>query len=617
MISSCAARLVAIVAAGLLCCGHPSTPDADSDGVPDGADNCPEAYNPDQLDSDSDGTGDACDELTDRDGDGIGDELDNCPDVPNPLQQDYDGDGAGDLCDLCLNTPDSDQVDSDGDGLGDACDNCPADYDSTGTDSDYDGMGDVCDPCPYVEGDGGGDADSDGVGDACDNCPAIPNPLQRDDDYDQVGNGCDDCPGVHDPEQNPDACRPGADYDADGVPNEADVCPWVPDPGQEDSDSDGTGDACQPVGMGELGGLEAGRAVYLVARAASHQAQISVEPAEFLFLAAGEDIGGTAVLPVLYPGGAVVLRRGMKVLVSGRLERDGKGNTAVRAAWVWAWEAGPAFDPPPVPAEASELGEMAGSLVRLENVQALAAPVPAGFRVVSGGTEFQLGGWFAEEIDYPQGEREFASVVGFVEVSESGPVVHPRGCADVVVSFSAGGEFPACSCNTGLLGIDAIQDRSAGTRLYQGCTVDINALVVTAAADGAAFFQQPGLGEFGGIFVDTSSAVFPSGLPTREVSAGVRGRYFENWGRSTIVADAVHVIGPSQEPAAIVADFSTLSDPVAAERYEGMLVELDDAVIVSAAVPGESPDDGGFVVGPSGGGPERVTVGWFFRHGFS
>jgi len=58
-------------------------PDADGDGVWDGADNCPSVSNPTQTDSDSDGVGDVCD---------------NCPSTANPDQADSDGDGVGDDC---------------------------------------------------------------------------------------------------------------------------------------------------------------------------------------------------------------------------------------------------------------------------------------------------------------------------------------------------------------------------------------------------------------------------------------------------------------------------------------------------------------------------------------
>ena len=74
------------------------TPDGDSDGVPNAADNCPFIANADQADLDRDGAGDACD--PDDDGDGVADAADNCPVLANPNQLDEDRDGTGDACEV-------------------------------------------------------------------------------------------------------------------------------------------------------------------------------------------------------------------------------------------------------------------------------------------------------------------------------------------------------------------------------------------------------------------------------------------------------------------------------------------------------------------------------------
>ncbi|MFN3198295.1 MAG: fibrinogen-like YCDxxxxGGGW domain-containing protein [Bradymonadia bacterium] len=77
--------------------------DADSDGVNDDNDNCPNTANADQADGDGDGQGDVCDACpadatNDADGDGVCQDVDNCPTVANGDQLDDNGDGYGDAC---------------------------------------------------------------------------------------------------------------------------------------------------------------------------------------------------------------------------------------------------------------------------------------------------------------------------------------------------------------------------------------------------------------------------------------------------------------------------------------------------------------------------------------
>jgi len=130
---------------GMTLCGDPSlvvVTDADHDGIPNGDDNCPDDYNPDQENSDTDSLGDTCD---------------NCPEVDNDNQTDGDMDEVGDLCDNCPGIPNPGQENNDGDEYGDACDD----------DDDNDGVLDVDDNCPLTSNPLQEDADGDGIGDVC------------------------------------------------------------------------------------------------------------------------------------------------------------------------------------------------------------------------------------------------------------------------------------------------------------------------------------------------------------------------------------------------------------------------------------------------------------------
>lgn len=205
---------------GIQVLGRPPCHDGETIGCDD---NCPCAFNPDQMDADADGIGDACappppepPPPPDTDGDGVPDDGDNCPLLANADQTNSDADDLGDACDNCPQVTNAGQEDMDWDGIGDACDpdrdgdglangEDPCPDDPCTFDVDGDGIHDMCDP--DLDGDGIlEDGDGDGqkwywvcVGgnttECDDNCGLDFNPDQEDWDSDGIGNACDVTPG--------------------------------------------------------------------------------------------------------------------------------------------------------------------------------------------------------------------------------------------------------------------------------------------------------------------------------------------------------------------------------------------------------------------------------------
>jgi PKD repeat protein len=223
------------------------TADADADGRPDGADNCPCGPNAGQDDADGDGAGDACDD---------------CPVAADPSQADADGDGAGDACD----------PDDDGDGVADAADCAPLSAGASGPPGEvgdtvrWDAWGSGI---SWLRAPGGaaynvyrGPAGPAAPFEYAHACFEAASPDTRSGDpaapapgailYYLVGalNACGEgglgADSAPNPRPNPYPCpgAPGGDADGDGVPDLEDGCPVLPDDGRADADLDGAGDAC-------------------------------------------------------------------------------------------------------------------------------------------------------------------------------------------------------------------------------------------------------------------------------------------------------------------------------------------------------------------------------------
>ncbi|MFN8392876.1 MAG: thrombospondin type 3 repeat-containing protein [Bdellovibrionota bacterium] len=212
-----------------------STPPTGSTLATNGPDNCPFVSNSNQLDSDADGIGDACE--NDTDGDGVLDFSDCAPSDParyrNQAYLDADGDGIRDSIALSATACFGATIPTGFTLTANGPDNCPGASNPTQADADNDGYGDACDS----------DRDNDGVANSDDCAPddssAWRNLAYADHDADGfidfIANLTVTCFGASPP--------PGFLLE----PTPLDNCPGVWNPDQEDSDSDGLGNACTSV----------------------------------------------------------------------------------------------------------------------------------------------------------------------------------------------------------------------------------------------------------------------------------------------------------------------------------------------------------------------------------
>ena len=286
------------------------------------------------------------------------------------------------------------------------------------------------------------DTDGDGIVDEEDNCPDIFNPIrpvdngrQADSDGDEIGDACDKCPLAKNVD-NCDAVDPD-DKDGDGVPNALDNCPFDSNPGQEDSDGNTVGDACDltvtTIYDIKKGGIQTGRRVTvegIVTVFKSNNFFMQVDPADH-DATLKEQFSGIYVYKSTLP-----VNVGDKVRVSGKVMDyyDQLQIANIESVEVVKANKGvPDFvtvDPAKVKNDGEQKDAYNGVLVRVENVDVTEAADSYHVFGVTGG--LKVDDDFYSFVD-PEVGTHFAEIRGVLAYTFSNSKILPRFAEDYVI----------------------------------------------------------------------------------------------------------------------------------------------------------------------------------------
>lgn len=131
--------------------------------------------------------------------------------------------------------------------------------------------------------------------------------------------------------------------------------------------------------------------------------------------------------------------------------------------------------------------------------------------------------------------------------------------------------------------IKQLQDETSAMHPMPGTQVLVKGVVITANGVDSnssphAWAQDVAGGEYSGIYLDVDAATAPVGVTVGTTTVDVEGTYEEQNGNSAIKVISITNVGNAAAPVTpTVVSSATLADPVEAEKWEGVLIRVNEA----------------------------------------